>query len=90
MAGVNWFRERDQWADHTIEPAPGMIIFFDWDDPYGFAGPQDGQADHTGIVDRVEGNVIYTIEGNHGDRCMECRYYIGCYEILGYGIPGYE
>lgn len=89
MAGVNWFRERGQWADHTIVPSPGMIIFYDWDDPYGFAGPQDGWADHTGIVEKVEGNVIYTIEGNYGDRCAENRTYTGNYEILGYGIPAY-
>lgn len=29
--GVNWFKDRGQWADNDIEPAPGMIIFFDWD-----------------------------------------------------------
>ena len=29
--GVQWFRERGQWADNAMEPLPGMIIFFDWD-----------------------------------------------------------
>ena len=38
--GVNWFKDRGQWADNDIEPAPGMIIFFDWDNK-GSSGPQD-------------------------------------------------
>lgn len=50
--GVNWFKDRGQWADNDIEPAPGMIIFFDWDNK-GSSGPQDGESDHTGIVERV-------------------------------------
>ena len=47
--GVQWFRERGQWADNAMEPSPGMIIFFDWDNK-GSSGPQDGQSDHVGIV----------------------------------------
>lgn len=27
--GVQWFRTRNQWADRSITPEPGMIIFFD-------------------------------------------------------------
>ena len=61
--GVNWFKDRGQWADNDIEPAPGMIIFFDWDNK-GSSGPQDGQSDHTGIVERVEDGFVYTVEGN--------------------------
>ena len=45
------------------EPAPGMIIFFDWNDENG----QDGLSDHTGIVEKVENGRVYTIEGNSGD-----------------------
>ena len=87
--GVNWFRDRGQWADNSVEPTPGMIIFFDWDDPDGSAGPQDGESDHTGIVEKVENGYVYTVEGNSGDSCRENRYPVGYYEILGYGIPAY-
>lgn len=87
--GVAWFRERGQWAENDIEPVPGMIIFFDWDDPDGSAGPQDGMSDHTGIVERVENGVVYTVEGNSGDACRQRQYPVGYYEILGYGIPAY-
>lgn len=86
--GVNWFKDRGQWADNDIEPAPGMIIFFDWDNK-GSSGPQDGESDHTGIVERVEDGIVYTVEGNSGDSCRENHYAVGYYEILGYGIPAY-
>ena len=86
--GVQWFRERGQWADNAMEPSPGMIIFFDWDNK-GSSGPQDGQADHVGIVQKVENGIVYTVEGNSGDSCRENHYAVGYYEILGYGIPAY-
>ena len=47
------------------------------------------KADHTGIVVRVEGGTIYTVEGNCSDSCKEKRYSVGHYEILGYGVPAY-
>jgi hypothetical protein len=65
-----------------------MIIFFDWDNK-GSSGPQDGLSDHTGIVERVENGIVYTVEGNSGDSCAERHYSVGFYEILGYGIPAY-
>ena len=87
--GVNWFRERGQWADGSVEPAPGMIVFFDWDDPSGASGPQDGLSDHTGIVEKVEDGYVYTVEGNTRNRCLERRYPVGSYLILGYGVPAF-
>ena len=86
--GVQWFRERGQWADNSMEPSPGMIIFFDWDNK-GSSGPQDGQADHVGIVQKVENSIVFTIEGNSGDSCRINQYPVGYYEILGYGVVAY-
>ena len=83
--GVNWFKDRGQWADNTAEPTAGQIIFFDWDDENG----QDGVSDHTGIVEKVENGIVYTVEGNSGDTCRQRQYPVGYYEILGYGIPAY-
>ena len=82
--GMDWFKERGQWADNSVEPSPGMIIFFDW----AYNG-QDGTADHTGIVERVENGIVYTIEGNTSDSCAERHYAVGHSEILGYGMPAY-
>lgn len=83
--GVQWFEERGQWQDRSYEPRPGDIIFFDWDDERG----QDGESDHTGIVERVENGRVYTVEGNSGDTCRQNSYPIGYSEILGYGVPAY-
>ena len=87
--GVQWFKDREQWIEGNEEPVPGMIIFFDWDDPGGDNGPQDGLSDHTGIVIRVEDGIVYTVEGNSSDSCRQKQYSVGYYEILGYGAPAY-
>ena len=86
VGGVEWFRSREQWADNSVNPSPGMIVFFDWNDPNGASGPQDGEADHVGIVEKCENGIVYTIEGNSGDACRQNQYPVGYYEILGYGI----
>lgn len=79
--GVNWFRTKEQWLDGTQTPSSGMIIFFDWE-----SDGLDGDADHVGIVDKVENGIVYTIEGNSGDSCRQNQYSVGYYEILGYGV----
>lgn len=79
--GADWFKERNQWAERDITPQPGMIIFFDW----ARGGRQNGETDHTGIVEKVENGRVYTIEGNSGNACREKSYPIGWYEIYGYG-----
>ena len=86
VQGSNWFKERGLWRDKTYTPNPGDIIFFDWDDPGGYSGPQDGLPDHVGIVEKVENGRVYTIEGNSGDRCCQRSYPVGYYEIYGYGL----
>ena len=80
--GVEWFKDRGQWIGNSFEPSPGMIIFFDWDDEDG----QDGNADHVGIVEKVENGRVYTIEGNTSDSCRQRSYPVGYYQILGYGM----
>ena len=81
---MDWFKAKSQWLDGTGTPAPGNIIFFDWPDEYGV---QDGDSDHVGIVEKVEGGRVYTIEGNSGDACERNSYPVGNYHILGYGTP---
>ena len=83
--GVQWFKDRDQWQDGSFEPSAGQIIFFDWDNK-GSSGPQDGQSDHVGIVEKCENGIVYTLEGNAGDSCRHNQYPVGQYEILGYGV----
>lgn len=86
VQGSRWFKERGLWQDRSYTPNPGDIIFFDWHDPDGFSGPQDGVPDHVGIVEKVENGRVYTVEGNSGDKCCQQSYPVGYYEIYGYGI----
>ena len=79
---VRWFQDNGAWLSGDYTPLPGDIIFFDWLSD----GRRDGLADHVGIVERVENNIIYTIEGNVNDRCVQGQYHFGTAEILGYGI----
>ncbi len=81
MNGVQWFKDRGQWLDSSAEPVSGMIIFYDWDN--------DDDADHVGIVEKVENGNVYTIEGNSGDVCKRLEYSYGDSRILGYGVPAY-
>ena len=79
--GAQWFKDRGQWADRNYEPAPGTIIFFDWEG--------DGETDHTGIVQKCENGIVYTVEGNSGDACRQRQYTVGSSSIYGYGVPAY-
>lgn len=77
--GVKWFKDNNLWKDNTYIPNPGDIIFFDWEN--------DGHCDHVGIVEKIENDYIYTIEGNtRGDVVQEEKYRFGQICIKGYGI----
>jgi hypothetical protein len=76
------FKERGLWQEPGYVPAPGDIIFFDWEG--------DGKSDHTGIVEYAEGEYVYTIEGNSSDSCARCSYRLDSVKIFGYGVPMYQ
>ena len=75
--GVNWFKDKGAWQGRYYTPSPGDVIFFDWEN--------DGISDHVGIVEKVEDNMVCTIEGNVLDICVEKQYPIGYMGICGYG-----
>lgn len=79
--GIQWFKDRGQWQDNSYTPAPGDIIFFDWNG--------DGISDHVGIVEFVEGDTVHTIEGNTNDSCARRSYRSHSADIMGYGVPRY-
>ena len=80
--GINWFKQNGLWQEKSYVPRTGDIIFFDWEN--------DGKANHTGIVEKVEDNVIYTVEGNSDDAVKERKYDISSNVIFGYGVPNYN
>jgi hypothetical protein len=79
--GVQWFKDREQWQEGGYTPAPGDIIFFDWE--------PDGGCDHVGIVESADGEYVYTIEGNSSDSVARRSYELSSAKIYGYGIPAY-
>lgn len=79
--GIDFFKERGQWQSPGYVPAPGDIIFFDWE--------ADGLCDHVGIVESCDGTTVYTIEGNTSDICARRQYGVNSIHIYGYGVPKY-
>lgn len=80
--GMAWFKEHGQWQERDYVPNPGDIIFFDW-----VSNGLAGDADHVGIVEKVENGRIYTIEGNSDDSVRQNSYPVGYLEIRGFGCP---
>lgn len=89
--GMASFKESGKWRnpnDANNMPIPGDYVFFDWDgrnDPDGGKDP-----DHVGAVLCVEGNFLYTIEGNSGGRVAVNRYPLSDKRIVGYGVLNWK
>jgi hypothetical protein len=76
--GMQWFQSRGLWQPRGYTPAPGDLIFFD--------RTGSGTPDHVGIVERVDGGVVHTIEGNSTDMVRRRSYSLNSADILGYGV----
>ena len=76
--GIAWFQSKGKWKSRGYSPAPGTLIFFDWNG--------DGTSDHVGIVEKTEGSTVYTVEGNSSDTVNQRSYDINNGTIMGYGI----
>lgn len=77
--------QKNKWRnpnDANNKPIPGDYVFFDWD---GGTDP-----DHVGAVLCVEGNFLYTIEGNSGGKVAVQRYSLGDSRIVGYGVLNWK
>ncbi|GAA3114212.1 hypothetical protein GCM10010466_01640 [Planomonospora alba] len=77
---ARWFETNGAWS---AEPEPGALVFFDWrggDDIKGI--------DHVGIVERVEGGTIHTIEANVDRVWLRRKVRDRDEKIVGYGLPG--
>lgn len=83
--GMAKFKDSRMWregGDTDNKPIPGDYVFFDWD------GRND--PDHVGAVLCVEGNFLYTIEGNSGGRVAVQRYDLNDKRIVGYGVLNWK
>lgn len=74
---AQFFKDHDAF---TRQPEPGDVVFF-------YVG---GQINHQGIVLRVVGGSIVTVEGNSSDMVAERCYSLTDPSIAGYGRPRWE
>ncbi|MFG1690068.1 CHAP domain-containing protein [Nonomuraea sp. NPDC049269] len=75
---AEWFKEHGAWGH---KPQPGAFVFYDW------GGSNDIDAiDHVGLVTKVEGDTIFTIEGNI-DGGVAKRKERDTSKVVGYGYP---
>lgn len=82
------FKQKGIWTeDGTITPSIGDIVTYNWD---SHAQPNDGVADHIGVVGAVNAREFCVIEGNYND-AVKCRVIpIGWGYIRGFARPQYE
>ena len=75
---ARWFETQGAWSQ---TPEAGALIFFDWSGGKDITG-----IDHVGIVERVEGGTIHTIEGNVDGVWLK-RKERDESKVVGYGLP---
>src|SRR5690606_37484115 len=78
VAHARWFKKQDAWG---TKPEPGAFVFFDWGGSNSI-----GRIDHVGVVTKVVGNRIHTIEGNI-DGGVAKRKVRDTDKVVGYGYP---
>lgn len=79
-ASADFFKTAGAWIERGRTPEPGDVIFFF----------RNGDINHMGIVSRVAGGSVVTIEGNSGDSVAERCYSVSDGGIAGYGRPRWE
>jgi LysM repeat protein len=83
VAHAQRFKTAGQWHAGARGIRRGDIVFFDW------AGTNEiAKIDHVGIVTAVDGDKVFTIEGNTADVCA--RRVRTEASIAGYGRPTYK
>ncbi|MBS5754282.1 MAG: GBS Bsp-like repeat-containing protein [Streptococcus parasanguinis] len=85
---IQIFKRLGIWNENgAATPKAGDIITFNWDQDNQ---PNNGFADHIGIVESVSNGIIHTIEGNSNDQVRRNTYRIGHGNIRGFASPRYQ
>jgi hypothetical protein len=71
-----WFKDRDRFMSASSMPKVGDLVVF--------------KHSHIGIVENVEGNTIFTVEGNASNRVKRRSYSRTNSDIDGYCHPAYD
>ena len=75
---AGYFKNKKQFDNNAS--VGDQIFFYD----------SKGEINHTGIVYKVEGDYVYTVEGNSGDEVKTHRYATSNKKIAGYGHPAWK
>ena len=78
LYSAQYYQAAKRW---TKDPQPGDQVFF-YDN--------EGNINHTGIVESVNGSAVTTIEGNSNDRVMRRQHNMEEGYIAGFGRPVWE
>ena len=76
---MSYYQQHGQF--HLTDPQPGDQIFFTY---------RPGEISHTGIVEKVDGETVTTIEGNTSDMVARRTYQLGDSRIAGFGRPDWS
>ena len=79
---AKWYKNKGLLKDKNYKPQKGDLILFDYN--------RNRNADHIGIVEYVDKNVIHTIEGNKSKMVKRQQYAIGNSNILGIAVVQYK
>jgi hypothetical protein len=71
-----WFQDRDRFKSASSMPMVGDLVVF--------------KHSHIGIVENVDGNTIFTVEGNASNRVRRRSYSRSNSDIDGYCRPAYD
>lgn len=78
-AGMEWFKKKGLFKlKGKYTPKRGDIVYF-----------KTGRS-HVGLVEKVTGNTLHTVEGNTSDKVARRTYPLSHSTITGYGVPKYK
>jgi len=74
---ASWFQKHHAWGH---KPEPGAIAFFSFSGGKGI-----GDVEHVGLVEKVHGDKLSTIEANHDNQLARADRDVS--QVVGYGYP---
>ncbi|WP_329246281.1 CHAP domain-containing protein [Actinoallomurus sp. NBC_01490] len=74
---ASWFQKHHAWGHN---PEPGAIVFFSFS-----GGKSIGDIEHVGIVEKVHGDKLTTIEANHNNKLGRADRDVS--QVVGFGYP---
>ena len=84
---IDIFKKKGIWKENgRIRPKAGWLIVYSW---LASSQPNNSWGTHIGIVEKVDGDKITTIEGNFNDKVCRRTIPVGWGFIRGYAAPEY-